>query len=212
MKVIGCLGKKVRMTQIIGEVGGRKGESIPVTVIWAGENVVSKINRSELEGYDSFQVAFEDCLDRNLNKPRLGHLKKNNIPPKRHLKEIKDLSNAGLVGSSLDLSLFIPGKRLKITSVTKGKGFSGVIKKYHFSRGRMSHGAGYPHRQIGSLCFGRGDGQKIIKGKKMPGQMGNKKVTKMTLIEKVDIEKKFIFVRGAVPGPRNGLTILKQVI
>lgn len=213
MKVIGCLGKKIRMTQIVGEIGKNMGKPVPVTAIWVGENIVAKINEKDREGYSSFQIAFEDCSKKSLNKPLLGHLDKNSILPKKHLREIKGLTGDNLmVGSSLDLSMFVPGEKLKITGITKGKGFSGVIKRYHFSRGRMSHGAGYPHRQIGSLCFGRGDGQKVLKGKKMPGQMGNKQVTKMTVVEKIDLNERIIFVRGSVPGSRNGLTVLRQVV
>lgn len=179
-----------------------------------------------MEGYDSFQIAFQNCSAKSLNKPSLGHLRSclskdshssedsvECLFHKKFLREIRGLSEEDLaVGSSLNLKSFAVGKRLKITGVTKGKGFSGVIKKYHFSRGRMSHGAGYPHRQIGSLCFGRGSGQKVIKGKKMPGQMGNKKVTKLARIERVDVEREIIFIRGSVPGPQNGLLILRQVI
>lgn len=112
--------------------------------------------------------------------------------------------------SPLDISLFHLTK-IKISGIIKGKGFSGSIKRHGFKIGNRSHGAGYPHRQTGSICNGRGTGQKVIKGKKMPGQMGNKKRTKITIVERIDTEKNIIFLRGSVPGPKRGIVVLRQI-
>src|SRR6185437_718366 len=118
------------------------------------------------------QIAFGDCSEKNLNKPLLGHLSKQNLPPKKHLREMRDMTDFA-VGSIIDCSLFQAGDKIKLSGVSKGKGTAGVIKKYHFSRGRMTHGGGYPHRLIGSMGGGRGTNQGIPKGKKMPGRMGH---------------------------------------
>jgi len=205
MKTIGILGKKVGMTQL----PATNEELKPVTAIWVGGNVVSQVKIEAKEGYNSCQIAFEDYSEKRLNKPLLGHLSKQKISPKKHLREIRDMVGFE-VGSSVDLSLFQEGEKIKLSGVSKGKGTAGVIKKYHFSRGPMSHGGGYPHRLIGSMGGGRGTNQGIPKGKKMPGRMGHEKVTQKSTIEKIDKENQIIFVRGAVPGPKRGLVVLRK--
>src|SRR4051794_34171355 len=147
--------------------------------------MVSQVKTGSREGYNSCQIAFEDCRKKILSKPLLGHLKKGNISPKRYCREIRDMSGFE-VGSLVDCSLFQEQEKIKVSSISKGKGTAGVIKKYHFSRGRMTHGGGYPHRLIGSMGGGRGTNQGIPKGKKMPGRMGNEKVTQQSVIEKID--------------------------
>ena len=107
---------------------------------------------------------------------------------------------------------FQEGEKIKVSGISKGKGFAGVIKKYGYALGAMSHGGGYPHRLIGSMGGGRGTNQGIPKGKKMPGRMGGERVTQKSVIEKIDSENKIIFVRGAVPGPQKGLVILRKII
>jgi large subunit ribosomal protein L3 len=174
-----------------------------------GGNIVTQVKTEAKEGYNACQISFGDCREKVLNKPLLGHLNKNNIPAKKYRREIRDMMGLE-VGSPVDYSSFQEGDKIKITGTSKGKGTAGVIKKYHFSRGRMTHGGGYPHRLIGSMGGGRGTNQGIPKGKRMPGRMGNEKVTKNSIIEKIDKEKQIIFVRGAVPGPKKGLIILKK--
>jgi len=164
----------------------------------------------ETDGYIACQVAFGDCSEKNLTKPLLGHLKKNKLAPKRHCCEVRDMAGFEL-GTLLDLDLFQEGEEVKVTGTSKGKGTAGVVKKYGFKIGNMSHGGGYPHRLIGSMGGGRGTNQGIPKGKKMPGRMGNEKVTQKSVIEKIDRENQIIFVRGAVPGPKKGLVLLKKV-
>ena len=207
MKTIGILGNKCRMTQILSP--DNEEGLIPVTPILVGTNVVSQVKTEVKEGYNSCQIAFGDCKEKSLNKPLVGHLKKNNVPLKRHLQEIRDMSGLE-VGSQIDLSLFQEGDKVKITGTSKGKGTTGVTKRYGYALGAMSHGGGYPHRLIGSMGGGRGTNQGIPKGKKMPGRMGNERVTQQSVIEKVDKENQIIFVRGAVPGPKKGLIILRK--
>ena len=205
MKKVGILGKKLNMTQLPSTTKGFK----PVTAIWVGGNTISQVKVVEKDGYNSCQIAFGDCPEKNLNKPLIGHFKKKNVPLKKHLQEIRNMSGFE-AGSQINLSLFQAGDKIKITGTSKGKGTAGVIKKYGFSRGRMTHGGGYPHRLIGSMGGGRGSNQGIPKGKKMPGRMGNEKVTQPAVIEKIDQERQIIFVRGSVPGPNKGLITLKK--
>jgi len=207
MKAVGILGNKSQMTQIFSS---RKGLLIPVTPIIVSNNVVSQVKTEEKEGYNSCQIAFGDCSEKVLNKPLVGHLKKNNVPSKKHLREINDMTGLE-VGSQIDLALFQEGDKVKITGTSKGKRTAGVIKKYGYALGAMSHGGGYPHRLIGSMGGGRGTNQGIPKGKKMPGRMGGKKVTQKSEIIKIDKEKKIIFLRGGIPGPRKGEIILKKL-
>jgi large subunit ribosomal protein L3 len=208
MKMVGILGNKWQMTQI---VSSKKGLLVPVTPIMVGNNVISQVKIEEKEGYNACQIAFSDCSEKSLNKPLTGHLKKNKVPLKKHLREIRDMGGLE-VGSQIDLTLFQEGDKVKITGTSKGKGTAGVIKRYGYALGAMSHGGGYPHRLIGSMGGGRGTNQGIPKGKKMPGRMGHERVTQQSVIEKIDQEKQIIFVRGAVPGPKKGLIILRKVV
>src|SRR5256885_1901642 len=134
------------MTQILSPTTGKL---LPVTPILIVNNIVSQVKTEAKEGYNSCQIAFGDCSEKNLNKPLLGHLKKTNLPAKKYFREIRDMTDFE-VGSSINCSLFQAGEKIKLSGFSKGKGTAGVIKKYHFSRGRMSHGGGYPHRLIGS--------------------------------------------------------------
>lgn len=203
MKTIGILGRKISMTQLPATTKGFK----PVTAVWVGGNTISQVKTSEKEGYNSCQLAFWDCPKKSLNKPVQGHLK--TISPKRYLREIRDMSGLE-VGFAVDLSLFQEGEKIKVSGVSKGKGFQGVVKKYGFKIGNLSHGGGYPHRLIGSMGGGRGTNQGVPKGKKMPGRMGNQKTTQKSIIEKIDQENQIIFLHGSVPGPKKGLLVLRK--
>ncbi|WNE41136.1 MAG: 50S ribosomal protein L3 [Mycoplasmataceae bacterium] len=206
LKTIGILGKKQEMTQLPEKGNGRLS---PVTAIWVGGNVVSQVKTEEKEGYNACQVAFSDCKEKSLNKPLVGHLKKVNISSKKYLREIRDMSGLE-IGSQVDLSLFKEGDEVKVTGTSKGKGTAGVIKRYGFKIGNKSHGGGYPHRQIGSMGGGRGTNQGVPKGKKMPGRMGHERVTQNAIVEKIDLENQIIFIRGAIPGPKQGLIVLRK--
>ncbi|CAI2180335.1 6193_t:CDS:2, partial [Funneliformis geosporum] len=196
------VGNKWQMTQI---VSSKKDLLIPVTQIMVGNNVVSQVKTEAKDGYNSCQIAFGDCSEKRLTKPLLGHLKKNNIPLKKHLREIRGMEGLE-VGSPVDLALFQVGDKVEISGVSKGKGTAGVIKRHGFALGSMSHGGGPVHRHMGSASGGRGTNQGIPKGKKMPGRMGHEKVTQPTIIEKVDSQNQVIFVRGAVPGGGSAAT------
>src|SRR6266511_1024336 len=144
MKTIGILGNKWRMTQIFSTTSG---ELIPVTPILVSNNVVSQVKTEAKEGYNSCQIAFGDCREKSLNKPLLGHLNKQNIPLKKHLREIRNMTGFE-VSSQVGCSLFQEGEKIKITGTSKGKGTAGVTKRYGYALGSMSHGGGYPHRLI----------------------------------------------------------------
>lgn len=195
----------MEMTQIrVGE------ELIGSTPIGVGGNVVSQVKTKEKDGYIACQIAFKDCGEKSLSRPLLQHLKQQNIPPKKYLREIRDMIGFK-VGAPVELNLFQEKETIKISGISKGKGTAGVIKRYHFGRGRMSHGGGPVQRHGGSMGGGRGTNQGIPKGKKMPGRMGNQKTTQESIIEKIDLANQVIFVRGAVPGPVRGLIVLRKV-
>jgi large subunit ribosomal protein L3 len=153
-------------------------------------------------------LAFGDCKEKSLNKPKMGHLKKNNIPPKKYLWEIRNMSGFA-VGSLVDLSHFEEGDEVETESNSLGKGTAGVHERYGHKVLGESHGTGYPHR-LTRVSGGRGTNQGIPKGTKMPGRKGNEKVTQKSIIEKKDPEKRIIFLRGAVPGPAGGLVVLRK--
>lgn len=206
MKTIGIIGKKIAMTQIPFDKKGLK----PVTAVLVKDNFVSQIKTYEKEGYNSCQLAFWDCSKKNLNNPSLKHLEKAKVSPKKYLKEIRDMINFDL-GSKIDLLNFKEGDKIKITTeFSKGKGTQGVIKRYGFKIGNMSHGGGYPHRLIGSMGGGRGTNQGVPKGKKMPGRMGNEKVTQNSIIEKIDLENNIFFLRGGIAGPKKGIVVIRK--
>jgi len=206
MKKIGILGQKLGMTQLPSIMG----VYVPVTSVLVANNWISQVKTEARDGYNSCQLAFQDCPNKSLNKPLLGHLKQKNITPKRHIREIRDMTGFE-VGTSLDVSLFQEGEKIKVGGASKGKGFAGVIKRYNKRRGPMAHGSGY-HRGVGSLGSGR-DNNRVLPGKKMPGRMGNQKTTILNLqVEKIDKEKQIIFLRGSVPGPRKGLLTLTKIV
>ncbi|MCE8163646.1 MAG: 50S ribosomal protein L3 [Candidatus Moeniiplasma glomeromycotorum] len=207
MKIIGILGDKWSMTQITSPT---KGVLIPVTPIWVGNNVVSQVKTEKKERYNACQISFGESKEKNFNKPLLGHLKKNDISPKKYLREIRDMTGFD-VGSQIDLNLFQEGDKIKVTGTSKGKGTAGVIKRHGYALGAMSHGGGPVHRHMGSATGGRGTNQKISKGKKMPGRMGHERITQKAVIAKIDYENKVIFVQGAVPGPKKGLIMVRKI-
>jgi len=203
------IGKKVGMTQIFDE----NGKVIPVTVIEAGPCLVVQKKTVENDGYDSVQLGFQDVKERRLTKPRLGHIKKAGVAPKKYLKEFRLEDTASLnVGDELKADVFAEGDRVDVTGISRGKGFSGVIKRHGASRTATSHGGGPVHRHAGSMGAGT-DPARIFKGKIGAGQMGNEQVTVQNLdVVKVDSEKNMIAVRGAVPGPRGGIIYLKNSV
>ena len=204
----GIIGKKLGMTQIFDE----KGNVIPVTLIEAGPCVVAQKKTVENDGYAAIQLAYEDAKEKHLTKAELGHFKKAGISPKKHLKEFRlDDCNAYEVGSVVTVDTFAAGEKVDITGITKGRGFSGCVKRWNHHILRMTHGTGPIHRQPGSM--GVIDPARIFKNKKMPGQYGNEQVTILNLTAvKIDAEKNLIAVKGAVPGSKGGIVFIRDSV
>ncbi|NLM75758.1 MAG: 50S ribosomal protein L3 [Clostridiaceae bacterium] len=203
------LGRKLGMTQIFNE----DGVVIPVTVISAGPLTVIRKKTEEVDGYNAIQVGFEDIPERKVNKPLKGLFEKAKVSPKRHLKEFRlDDISAYNPGDEIKVEdMFQSGDKVDITGISKGKGFAGTTKRYGTARGPMSHGSGY-HRGIGSMGA-VSDPSRIFKGKKMPGHMGAERVTVQNLsVVRVDAERGLLLVKGAVPGPKGGLLIIKDSV
>ncbi len=203
----GLIGKKVGMTQIFDE----KGEAIPVTVIEAGPCTVTELRTGQRNGYAALQLGFGSNKEMRFTRPVLGQFKKRNLPPSRHLKEFRVEDAAGLeVGQRLTVAIFEPGRHVDVQGVTKGRGFAGVVKRHKFAAGHASHGptAGKQPGSIGSSAYP----SRVIKGKRLPGRMGGVNLTVKNLkVIAVDPEQHVLLVRGAVPGPTNGLVyVLKR--
>ena len=204
------LGTKVGMTQVFSTTG----KKIPVTVVYIEPNNVLSVKTAEKDGYDSVQVGYFSVSDKSLNKPKKGQFKKANSESKRFIRELRGV-NGYEVGAKIDCSIFNVGELVDIQGTTKGHGFTGSIKRHNFSMGPMGHGAGYPHRYVGSIAFGRGgsQGQRVIKGTKLPGHYGHETVTtKNLLIVDVQPENNIMLIQGAIPGPKNGLLKIKSSV
>jgi large subunit ribosomal protein L3 len=203
------IGKKVGMTQIFDD----NGKVVPVTVIEAGPCVVVQKKTEDKDGYTAVQLGFQDEKERKLGKPETGHLKKAGVPFKKYLKEFK-LTNAAAmnVGDELKADVFTEGDKVDITGISKGKGYSGVIKRWGAHRTPTTHGGGPVHRHAGSMGSNT-DPSRIFKGKIGAGQLGAEQVTIQNLdVVKVDAELNLIAVRGAVPGPKGGIVYLKNTV
>ena len=204
----GILATKVGMTQIFNE----DGVLTPVTVLLAGPCVVTQVKPAENDGYDAVQVGFVDKRAKLVSKPVKGHFDKAGVSYKRYVREFK-FENASeySVKDEIKADIFAAGDKIDATAISKGKGFQGAIKRHGQSRGPMAHGSKF-HRHAGSngSCS---DPSKVFKGKKMPGQMGNKRVTIQNLeIVKVDAENNLILVKGDVPGQKKSLVTIKETV
>ena len=202
------LGKKVGMTQIFDE----EGKVVPVTIIEATPCIVTQIKTVEQDGYQAVQLGFGDVKERKVNKPELGHFKKNGLTPKKYLREFRIDSIEGMnVGDELKADVFAVGDRVDIQGTSKGKGFQGVIKRHGQSRGPMGHGSMY-HRRPGSMGPTSTPGR-VFPGKKLPGHMGNVTVTIQNLeVIKVDLDKNVILVKGSVPGAKGSILKIKSSV
>ena len=203
----GILATKVGMTQIFNE----DGVLTPVTVLLAGPCVVTQVKTAENDGYDAVQVGFVDKRAKLVSKPVKGHFDKAGVSYKRYVREFK-FENASeySVKDEIKADIFAAGDKIDATAISKGKGFQGAIKRHGQSRGPMAHGSKY-HRHAGSngACS---DPSKVFKGKRMPGQMGGKKITVQNLeIVKVDVENNLLLVKGAVPGPKKSMVTLSLI-
>jgi len=204
--MMGLIGKKVGMTQVFGE----KGDCIPVTVIEAGPCTVTEVRSKERDGYVAVQLGFGTNKESRFARPVLGQFKKRNLPPSRHLKEFRIGDAAAYeVGKTVDASLFAKGEYVDVQGVTKGRGFAGVIKRYGFIGGTASHGPTFG-RQPGSIGASAYP-SRVIKGKRLPGRMGGVNLTIKNLeVVGVDTELNVVLVRGAIPGPPNGLVYIQK--
>ncbi len=203
----GILGKKIGMTQVFT----KEGKLIPVTVIEIEPNVVTQIKTVEKDGYDAIQLATQTIRESLSNKPKVGHTKKANTEPKRFLREIRGVNVSDYtLGQVVNADIFEEGEIVDVTGTSKGKGFQGVIKRHNQSTGPMGHGSQY-HRGVGSLGTMRP--MHVLKGKKLPGQMGNVKRTVQNLeIVQIDMENNCILVKGNVPGAKKSLVLIKTAV
>ncbi len=218
----GLIGKKIGMTQIFDE----KGNVIPVTLIECGPCVVAQKKTVENDGYDAIQLGFEDAKEKStakadassfkrsgLSKPLAGHFKKNGLGLKKHLKEFRyDDCSAHNVGDVITVDTFAAGEKVDITGMTKGHGYTGVVKRWNCHKLRMTHGVGPVHRQPGSMGANSSP-SRIFKNKKMAGQYGNEQMTVQNLkVVKIDAEKNLIAVKGAVPGAKGGIVFIRDSV
>ena len=200
------LTTKVGMTQIFNE----DGVLTPVTVLQAGPCVVTQVKTVENDGYAAVQVGFGDIREKLVNKPMKGHFAKAGVAPKRFVREFRfEDAESYAVGQEIKADMFAAGDKIVATAKSKGKGFQGAIKRHGQSRGPMAHGSKY-HRHAGSNGSATTPGR-VFKGKKMPGHMGAVKVTVQNLeVVRVDAEQNLILVKGAVPGPKKSLVMIKD--
>ena len=201
------IGKKIGMTQIFDE----KGNVIPVTVVEAGPcNVVSK-KTLENDGYEAIQLGFGDIKVQRVTKPMMGHFKKNDVAPKKTLKEFRfDDIAAYNIGDTLTAEIFAAGDKVDVVGTSKGKGTAGSIKRWNFARLKESHGTGPVARHAGSLgaCS---DPSRVYKGKKLAGHLGCERVTIQNLtVAKIDAENNLVAIKGAIPGPKGGIVVIRD--
>ena len=204
----GILGRKLGMTQIFTE----DGIMVPVTVVEAGPMVITQLKTVENDGYQAVQVGYGEVKEKSLNKPQKGHFAKAGVGLKKFVREFRseDVANYTLA-QELNVSMFEVGQKVDVTGTSKGKGFQGPIKRHNQSRGPMSHGSRY-HRGPGSMGAAS-DPSRVFKGKKLAGHMGAVRRTIQNLeVVRVDAEKNLILIKGAIPGPKKGLEVVKKAI
>jgi len=204
--VKGLLGTKLGMTQLWDD----NNRVIPVTVVAAGTNVVTQVRQPEPDGYNAIQIGFGEIEGRKVNKPAGGHFAKAGTTPRRHLVEIRTAdASEYTVGQELPVDTFEAGQAIDVTGTSKGKGFAGVMKRHGFAGVSASHGAHRNHRKPGSIgaCATPG---RVFKGLRMAGRMGSDTVTTQNVtVHAVDVEKGLVLIKGAVPGPKGGLIVLR---
>jgi large subunit ribosomal protein L3 len=207
MGVKTILGKKVGMTQIFNE----QGEAVPVTVIEAGPCYVAQVKTLERDGYEAVQLGFEEVKPQRVSGGERGHLTRNELPALRHLREFRLLEIEGIEeGQRVLADVFEVGDRVDVVGASKGRGFTGVVKRYGFRGGPKTHGQSDRQRAPGSIgaCAAPG---RVWKGQRMPGRMGGVRVTAQDLrVELVDVDRNLLAVRGSVPGARGGLLVIKR--
>jgi large subunit ribosomal protein L3 len=203
----GLIGKKVGMTQIFDTAG----VAIPVTLIEAGPCYVTQVRRPEQDGYSAVQLGFDEVKPKRLTGGQIGHLKRNNLPPLRFLREFREKNPELKEGDKLTVDVFQIGEHVDVVGTSKGKGFQGGVKRYHFRGGPKTHGQSDRNRAPGSRGSGTTPGR-VYKGARGPGHMGDERVTVQNLkVVLVDNERNLLGVRGAVPGARGGVVMIKAV-
>jgi large subunit ribosomal protein L3 len=203
--VKGIIGKKLGMSQVFDP---ETGQVTPVTVIEAGPCPIVQVKTTDSDGYEAFQLAFEPVADRKLSKAERGHLAKAKVEPHRHLVEFRGTIEL-TVGEPVTVETFEPGDRVKVSGIGIGKGFAGTIKRHNFRRGPKTHGS-HNIRKPGSVGASATP-SRVFKGVRMAGRMGGKRVTQVGLtIHEVDPERNLLLVKGAVPGPKNGIVEVRE--
>lgn len=203
------LGRKLGMTQ----VWDAEGHLVPLTVVQVGTNVVTQVRTEDTDGYSAVQLGFGEIDPRKVTKPLAGHFDKAGVAPRRHLAEVRTSdADAFELGQELDAALFETGQKVDVSGNTKGKGFAGVMKRHGFHGDSASHGAHRNHRKPGSIgaCATPG---RIFKGQRMAGRMGNARRTIQNLtIQAVDTDKGLLLISGAIPGPKNGVVLVRSSV
>ena len=204
----GIIGKKIGMTQIFDEIGN----VIPVTVIEAGPCVVAQKKTIEKDGYEALQLGFAEVKEKHLTKARKGHFTAANVPMKKHLKEFRLDDCSANVGDFITVDTFAAGDKVDVTGMTKGRGFTGAVKRWNHHTLCSTHGVGPIHREVGSMGA-NSTPSRVYKNKKMAGQYGNEQVTVLNLkVVKIDAEKNLIAIKGAVPGAKDGIVFLRDSV
>ena len=203
------LGRKLGMTQ----VWDADGHLVPLTVVQVGTNVVTQVRTVEVDGYSAIQLGFGEIDSRKVTKPLLGHFEKAGVAPRRHLVEVRTSEHDSYeLGQELDATTFEAGEGVDVSGTTKGKGFAGVMKRHGFAGVSASHGAHRNHRKPGSIgaCATPG---RIFKGLRMAGRMGgNRRTVQNLTIQAVDAEKGLLLISGAIPGPKNGVVLVRSSV
>ncbi len=205
------LGRKIGMSRYFLE----DGTNIPVTIVEAGPCVITQVKSEETDGYNALQIGFEDIRPGLATMPIIGHDAKASTPPKRFHREVRLEDETDLeLGQKIDVSEFEDVMFVDIVGTSKGKGFQGGMKRHHFKGLEASHGVKRAHRRVGSInghATNLGTGPKPKKGKRMPGQMGNKQITCRSLpVISIDSERNLLLVKGAIPGPNNGMVLIRE--
>jgi large subunit ribosomal protein L3 len=202
----GLIGKKIGMTQIFDETGA----AVPVTLIEAGPCYVTQVRLPEKEGYAAVQLGFEEVKPKRLTAGELGHLKRSELPPLRFLREFRIKNTEYKMGDKVTVEIFGVGERVDVIGTSKGKGFAGVVKRYHFQGGPKTHGASDRVRAPGSNSSTTTPGR-VYRGSRRPGHMGHERITAQGLkVVLVDVERNLLGVHGAVPGPKGGLVMIQD--
>jgi large subunit ribosomal protein L3 len=207
--VKGIIGKKVGMTQLFDD----KGNVVPVTVLEAGPCTIVQKKTVETDGYNAVQFGFQDLPDRKVTKPAKGHFEKADVAPKKVLREFRFENIEALnVKDIIKADVFAEGDHVDVVGTSKGKGFTGVIKRWNHHRLKMTHGTGPVHREVGSMGANT-DPSRVFKGKKMAGHLGSERVTIQNLdVVKVDVENNLIAIKGAIPGPKGSIVIVTDSV